>query len=41
MATERALIAIIENYQNENGEIAVPKALQSYMKGAMKIKAVL
>jgi seryl-tRNA synthetase len=39
IATERALIAIMENYQNENGEIATPEALQPYMGGAEKIRA--
>jgi seryl-tRNA synthetase len=26
------MIAIMENYQNEDGTITVPKALRSYMK---------
>jgi seryl-tRNA synthetase len=41
IATERTLIAIMENYQNENGEIAVPEVLQPYMGGAAKIKAAI
>jgi len=28
MVTDRALIAIIENYQQEDGHIIVPKVLQ-------------
>ena len=35
-ATGRTLIAIIENYQQEDGSIAVPKALQKYI-GLKKI----
>jgi len=31
VATERALIAIVENYQQKNGSILVPPALASYM----------
>jgi seryl-tRNA synthetase len=38
IATERTLIAIMENYQDKNGEIAVPEALQPYMGGAVKIR---
>jgi seryl-tRNA synthetase len=33
VATERAIIAIIENHQNRDGSISIPKALQSYMNG--------
>jgi len=36
VATERALIAIVENYQQKNGSILVPPALASYM-GIKKI----
>lgn len=35
-AVGRALIAVIENYQQEDGSIAVPEVLQSYM-GGMKV----
>jgi seryl-tRNA synthetase len=35
VAVGRALIAVMETYQQENGAIAVPEALQSYM-GKMK-----
>ena len=31
IAVERTLIAIMENYQLENGEIEIPKVLQKYM----------
>ena len=36
VAVGRALIAVMENYQQENGAIAVPDALQPYM-GGMKV----
>jgi seryl-tRNA synthetase len=32
LAVGRTMIAIIENYQNEDGTITVPKALVPYMK---------
>jgi seryl-tRNA synthetase len=31
LAVGRALIAVLENYQNEDGSITIPKALQKYM----------
>ena len=34
VAAGRALIAIMENYQQANGSIRVPEALHSYMGGA-------
>jgi len=33
LAIGRTLIAVLENYQNEDGSVAVPKALQNYMGG--------
>ena len=39
VATPRALIAIMENNQNEDGSINIPKVLQSYMGGTKKIVA--
>ena len=38
IAVERTLIAIIENYQLENGEIEIPKVLQKYMGNTKIIK---
>ena len=32
-----ALIAVMENYQNADGSISIPEALQPYMGGATKI----
>ena len=41
IATERAIIAIIENYQNEDGSITIPDVLQSYMEGAATIESAI
>lgn len=38
VATERALIAILENYQQEDGSICIPKVLVPYMNSLEKIK---
>lgn len=37
MASTRTLIAIMENYQQANGSIAIPKVIQSFMNGLTKI----
>jgi len=37
VAVGRALIAVMENYQNADGSIGVPEALRPYMGGADKI----
>ncbi len=37
VATERTLVAILENYQTEGGTINVPDALQRYMDGIKEI----
>lgn len=39
LAAGRALIAVMENYQQENGSIVVPDALKSYMGGVDSIAA--
>ena len=39
IAVGRAMVAIIENYQLENGDVVVPKALVSYMNGVKIIQA--
>jgi len=36
-AVGRALIAVIENYQNEDGTITVPAVLKPYMGGLEKV----
>jgi seryl-tRNA synthetase len=38
IATGRAIVAIMENYQDKDGNIEIPKALQPYMNGLKKIK---
>ena len=38
IATSRAMVAILENYQNKDGSVTIPKALQPYMNGKKKIE---
>lgn len=37
LAMGRTLVAILENYQNEDGSISIPAVLQPYMNGLTKI----
>jgi seryl-tRNA synthetase len=37
LAVGRTLVAILENYQDENGAIAIPQALHPYMGGLTRI----
>ncbi len=37
LATPRILIALLENYQNQDGSVNIPKALQPYMNGLKKL----
>jgi seryl-tRNA synthetase len=39
VAVGRALIAVMENYQQEDGSVLVPEVLQPYMKGLKTIGA--
>lgn len=39
LAVGRTLIAILENYQNEDGSVTIPKVLRPYMLGLEKISA--
>lgn len=39
LAVGRTLIAVLENYQREDGSVAIPKALQPYMGGMTEIRA--
>lgn len=39
VATSRALVAIMENFQNKDGSITIPKVLVPYMFGKKKIEA--
>ena len=38
LAVGRTLVAVIENYQQSDGSIVIPKVLQGYMNGQNKIK---
>jgi seryl-tRNA synthetase len=38
IAVGRALIAVLENYQNEDGSVSVPAALQPYMGGLTRLE---
>lgn len=38
LAVGRTLVAILENYQREDGSVAIPKALQNYMGGCKEIQ---
>ena len=38
VAVGRALIAVMETYQQQDGSIAIPAALQPYMGGATEIR---
>jgi len=39
IATSRVLVAILENYQNKDSSIDIPKALHKYMNGLKKLEA--
>jgi seryl-tRNA synthetase len=39
LAVGRTLVAILENYQNADGSVAVPVALQAYMGGVTSLAA--
>jgi seryl-tRNA synthetase len=39
LAVGRTLVAVLENYQNEDGSVTVPEALRSYMGGLEKLPA--
>ena len=38
LAVGRTLVAVMENYQNEDGSVDVPEALHSYMGGVTKLE---
>ncbi len=40
LAVGRALVAVMETYQDEGGAISVPQALHPYMRGLTRIEAV-
>jgi seryl-tRNA synthetase len=37
LAVGRTLVAVLENYQNADGSVTIPKVLQSYMGGKTSI----
>jgi seryl-tRNA synthetase len=37
VATERTLVAILENYQKKDGSVSIPDALQPYMSGTTEM----
>jgi seryl-tRNA synthetase len=37
LAVGRTLVAILENYQNQDGSVTIPSALQPYMGGKTKL----
>jgi len=39
LAVGRALVAILENYQNADGSVTVPEVLRSYMRGRDRLEA--
>jgi seryl-tRNA synthetase len=40
LAVGRTLVALMENYQDENGRIAIPQALHPYLRGLTRIGGV-
>ena len=40
LAVGRTLVAVLENYQNADGSVTVPKVLVAYMGGATKLESV-
>jgi seryl-tRNA synthetase len=38
VATGRALVAVLENYQNPDGSVTIPPALLPYMGGLTRIE---
>ena len=40
LAVGRTLVAILENYQNEDGSVTVPEALCNYMGGKDKLMSI-
>jgi len=39
LAVGRTLVAVLENYQNEDGSIEIPEVLQTYMGGLTRLSA--
>ena len=41
VAVGRALVAVLENYQQPDGSVVVPKVLRPYMGGCERIEAAV
>jgi seryl-tRNA synthetase len=39
LAVGRALVAVLENYQQEDGSVVVPEVLRPYMGGVARLNA--
>ena len=39
LAVGRTLVAVLENYQQEDGSVTIPEVLRSYMGGAAVLAA--
>jgi len=39
LAVGRTLVAVLENYQNADGSVTVPEALQPYMGGITELRS--
>ena len=39
LAVGRTLVAILENYQQEDGSVLIPEVLQPYLGGEVRIEA--
>ena len=40
LAVGRTLVALLENYHQEDGSVLIPEALQAYMGGRTKIEPI-
>ena len=40
LALPRTLIAVLENYQNEDGSVTIPEVLRPYMGGLERIQKI-
>jgi seryl-tRNA synthetase len=38
LAVGRTLVAVLENYQQEDGTVAVPEALKPYLRGLERLE---
>jgi seryl-tRNA synthetase len=39
LAVGRALVAVLENFQNADGSVAIPAALRPYLGGLVELRA--